>query len=52
MVFKYGPLILMDAKQFLEKTDVCAVLRACPSPPAGSITIEEGAKPVKVLADS
>ncbi|XP_021893844.1 prosaposin isoform X1 [Carica papaya] len=29
MVFEYGPLILVNAEQFLEKTDVCTMLGAC-----------------------
>ncbi|CAN0879583.1 PSAP [Linum grandiflorum] len=29
LVFEYGPLVLTNAEQFLEKTDICAVLHAC-----------------------
>ncbi|XP_022722821.1 prosaposin-like [Durio zibethinus] len=29
LVFEYGPLILANAEQFLETTDVCTILRAC-----------------------
>ncbi|XP_042503909.1 prosaposin-like [Macadamia integrifolia] len=29
MVFEYGPLFMDNAEQFLEMTDVCAVLHAC-----------------------
>ncbi|XVE80777.1 hypothetical protein DITRI_Ditri15bG0007500 [Diplodiscus trichospermus] len=31
MVFEYGPLILANAEQFLETTDVCTILHACNS---------------------
>uniref|UniRef100_A0A2P2JI44 Pulmonary surfactant-associated protein B n=1 Tax=Rhizophora mucronata TaxID=61149 RepID=A0A2P2JI44_RHIMU len=30
LVFEYGPLILVNAEQFLEKTDICTMLHACP----------------------
>ncbi|XP_038720200.1 prosaposin-like isoform X2 [Tripterygium wilfordii] len=29
MVFEYGPIILANAEQFLETTDVCTMLHAC-----------------------
>ncbi|KAK8571449.1 hypothetical protein V6N13_047137 [Hibiscus sabdariffa] len=29
IVFEYGPLILVNAEQFLETTDVCTILHAC-----------------------
>lgn len=29
MVFEYGPVIIANAEQFLEDTDVCSVLRVC-----------------------
>lgn len=29
MVFEYGPMIIANAEQFLEDTDVCSVLRVC-----------------------
>ncbi|XP_043725437.1 prosaposin [Telopea speciosissima] len=29
LVFEYGPLLMDNAEQFLEMTDVCAVLHAC-----------------------
>ncbi|KAG9147937.1 hypothetical protein Leryth_003533 [Lithospermum erythrorhizon] len=29
MVFEYGPLILTNAEQFLEKNDICTMLNAC-----------------------
>ncbi|KAK6255578.1 hypothetical protein SCA6_016883 [Theobroma cacao] len=29
IVFEYGPLILTNAEQFLETTDVCTILHAC-----------------------
>ncbi|KAJ6407675.1 hypothetical protein OIU84_011045 [Salix udensis] len=29
LVFEYGPLILINAEQFLETTDVCTLLHAC-----------------------
>ncbi|CAN0846781.1 Proactivator polypeptide-like 1 [Linum grandiflorum] len=31
LVFEYGPLILINAEQFLEKTDICTALHACTS---------------------
>uniref|UniRef100_A0A5B7AJX6 Pulmonary surfactant-associated protein B n=1 Tax=Davidia involucrata TaxID=16924 RepID=A0A5B7AJX6_DAVIN len=31
LVFEYGPLILANAEQFLETTDICTVLHACDS---------------------
>ncbi|XP_038701438.1 prosaposin-like [Tripterygium wilfordii] len=31
MVFEYGPIILANAEQFLETTDVCTILHACKS---------------------
>ncbi|RDX68246.1 Prosaposin, partial [Mucuna pruriens] len=31
MVFEYGPLILENAKKFLEKTDICTAIHACKS---------------------
>ncbi|KAJ4837824.1 hypothetical protein Tsubulata_029353 [Turnera subulata] len=34
MVFEYGPLVLANAEQFLETTDVCTVLHACNAPKA------------------
>ncbi|CAF2111096.1 hypothetical protein YC2023_102000 [Brassica napus] len=30
LVFEYGPLILVNANDFLVKNDVCKLLRACP----------------------
>ncbi|KAH8505894.1 hypothetical protein H0E87_012918 [Populus deltoides] len=32
MVFEYGPLILINAEQFLETKDVCTLLHACKVP--------------------
>lgn len=32
MVFEYGPVILANAEQFLETTDLCTVLHACKEP--------------------
>ncbi|KAF9680097.1 hypothetical protein SADUNF_Sadunf06G0084800 [Salix dunnii] len=32
LVFEYGPLILINAEQFLETTDVCTLLHACKVP--------------------
>ncbi|GER55738.1 saposin B domain-containing family protein [Striga asiatica] len=29
IVFEYAPLILVNAEEFLEKNDVCSILRAC-----------------------
>ncbi|XP_031264593.1 prosaposin-like isoform X1 [Pistacia vera] len=54
MVFEYGPLILTNAEQFLETTDVCTMLHACNSPTTGSVpsSSEQVAEVVKVLADS
>ncbi|KAJ0028848.1 hypothetical protein Pint_35026 [Pistacia integerrima] len=54
MVFEYGPLILTNAEQFLETTDVCTMLHACNSPTTGSLpsSSEQVAEVVKVLADS
>lgn len=31
MVFEYGPLVLADMEKFLEKNDVCSILRVCPA---------------------
>ncbi|TQE05917.1 hypothetical protein C1H46_008441 [Malus baccata] len=31
LVFEYGPLILTNAEQFLETTDICTALHACNS---------------------
>ncbi|CAA2982411.1 prosaposin-like isoform X1 [Olea europaea subsp. europaea] len=36
MVFEYGPMILVNAEQFLEKNDICTALHACASPAVGS----------------
>ncbi|CAH2074663.1 unnamed protein product [Thlaspi arvense] len=33
MVFEYGPLMLADLDKFLEKNDLCSILRVCPAPP-------------------
>ncbi|XP_044472921.1 prosaposin-like isoform X1 [Mangifera indica] len=51
MVFEYGPVILTNAEQFLETTDVCTVLHACSLPSTGDepSSIKEAAE---VLADS
>ncbi|CAK7343628.1 unnamed protein product [Dovyalis caffra] len=35
MVFEYGPLILTNAEQFLETTDLCSMLHACKAPKDG-----------------
>ncbi|KAJ6765433.1 PROACTIVATOR POLYPEPTIDE-LIKE 1 [Salix purpurea] len=32
MVFEYGPVILTNAEQFLETTDLCTMLHACKGP--------------------
>ncbi|KAL1201674.1 Cyclin-B1-5 [Cardamine amara subsp. amara] len=31
LVFEYGPLMLADVEKFLEKNDVCSILRVCPA---------------------
>ncbi|EOA26185.1 hypothetical protein CARUB_v10019623mg [Capsella rubella] len=31
LVFEYGPLILVNAEEFLVKNDICTLLRACPA---------------------
>ncbi|XP_022877873.1 prosaposin-like isoform X2 [Olea europaea var. sylvestris] len=36
LVFEYGPLILVNAEQFLEKNDVCIALHACASTVIGA----------------
>ncbi|CAA2995548.1 Prosaposin [Olea europaea subsp. europaea] len=36
LVFEYGPLILVNAEQFLEKNDVCIALHACASTAIGA----------------
>ncbi|CAK9144490.1 unnamed protein product [Ilex paraguariensis] len=36
MVFEYGPVILINAEQFLESNDICTILQACDSPTASS----------------
>ena len=40
MVFKYGPMILIDAEQFLESNDICTILHACDS---DQVVVEEAA---------
>ncbi|KAJ4882228.1 saposin B domain-containing protein [Raphanus sativus] len=47
MVFEYGPLMLADFENFLEKKDVCSILGVCPPPPIHSFYILPAA-----LADS
>ncbi|KAL5550654.1 hypothetical protein UlMin_000830 [Ulmus minor] len=48
LVFQYGPLILVNAEQFLEKTDICVALHAC-----NSTTISSSWDAAKVaVADS
>ena len=32
MVFEYGPVIMTNAEQFLETTDLCTMLHACEVP--------------------
>ncbi|KAL5808963.1 hypothetical protein ACOSQ3_029654 [Xanthoceras sorbifolium] len=49
MVLEYAPLILANAEQFLETSDVCTILHACQSPAAGH---EQAALAATVLADS
>ena len=49
MVFEYAPIILTNAEQFLETTDVCTILHACQSPASGH---EQAAEAVTTLADS
>lgn len=36
LVFEYAPIILINAAEFLEKTDVCTLLHACDAAPANS----------------
>lgn len=36
LVFEYAPIILINAEEFLEKTDVCTLLHACDAAPANS----------------
>ncbi|XP_058214735.1 uncharacterized protein LOC131326138 [Rhododendron vialii] len=36
LVFEYGPLILSNAEQFLENTDMCNAIHACDSPSANN----------------
>uniref|UniRef100_A0A1J3IMR0 Pulmonary surfactant-associated protein B n=1 Tax=Noccaea caerulescens TaxID=107243 RepID=A0A1J3IMR0_NOCCA len=31
LVFEYGPLILVNAEEYLVKNDICTILRACPT---------------------
>lgn len=31
LVFEYGPLILVNAEEYLVKNDICTILRACPA---------------------
>ncbi|XP_010451935.1 PREDICTED: prosaposin [Camelina sativa] len=50
MVFEYGPLMLVDLEKFLEKKDVCSILRVCPSPATQGNYIP--ALEVEPLADS
>lgn len=49
MVFEYAPIILTNAEQFLETTDVCTILHACKSPAAGA---DQAVEKVIVLVDS
>ncbi|XP_028067658.1 prosaposin-like isoform X1 [Camellia sinensis] len=35
LVFEYGPFILENAEQFLESTDICTLIHACPSTSTG-----------------
>ncbi|XP_019085063.1 PREDICTED: proactivator polypeptide-like 1 isoform X1 [Camelina sativa] len=44
LVFEYGPLILVNAEEFLVKNDICTLLRACPA--------EKSVLRQPVLADS
>jgi len=36
LVFEYGPLILVNAEEFLEGKDICTILHACNSPKAAA----------------
>ncbi|KAF2306527.1 hypothetical protein GH714_019088 [Hevea brasiliensis] len=36
LVFEYAPIIITEAEQFLETTDICTLLRACDSAVAGN----------------
>jgi saposin len=31
LVFEYGPLVLVNAEEYLVKNDICTLLRACPA---------------------
>lgn len=42
MVFEYGPLIIANAEQFLENTDVCSALHVC----TASSIVREDALPL------
>lgn len=44
LVFEYGPLVLVNAEEFLVKNDICTLLRACPA--------EKSVQRQPVLADS
>lgn len=35
LVFEYAPVIIVNAEQFLETNDICAILHACDSAAAG-----------------
>lgn len=51
LVFEYGPLILSNAEQFLEKTDMCNAIHACDSPSANNnqATLVEKAPMLSVM---
>lgn len=36
LVFEYAPIILVNAEQFLEANDICALLHACDSAAIGA----------------
>ncbi|CAL1378484.1 unnamed protein product [Linum trigynum] len=40
LVFEYGPVILINAEQFLEKTDICTVLHACTNQPSSVVVAD------------
>lgn len=48
MVFEYGPLMLADLEKFLEKKDVCTILRVCPGPATQRVNVPD----LEALADS
>lgn len=52
MVFEYGPVILANAEQLLETTDICKALHACNSTKAGIEDVSFSSSEISLLSDS